>query len=96
MPSLTPSIVFNISHAGLRDRGYPFNVMPDDGSGSAECELSTFGCCPDGVTSSSGPDGEGCEDLTPTSTLGVELVGCDHAIQTLGKYIAMHCFRRHN
>ncbi|GAV00689.1 hypothetical protein RvY_11503-2 [Ramazzottius varieornatus] len=32
---------------------------------SAECQASEFGCCPDGRTSASGPDNEGCPKKTP-------------------------------
>lgn len=32
---------------------------------SAECQASEFGCCPDGRTSATGPDNEGCPKKTP-------------------------------
>lgn len=38
----------------------------EEGSGLGDCETSTYGCCPDGVTSASGPKGKGCTGTVTT------------------------------
>ena len=37
------------------------------GSGDEPCHDSYYGCCPDGVTMATGPDGQGCQSEATTT-----------------------------
>lgn len=41
------------------------------------CEISIYGCCPDGKTSSQGPNRLGCPSICPCNRLGSSSLACD-------------------
>jgi len=46
------------------------------------CQLSEFGCCPDGVTSASGFNLEGC--------LGIDFDNCTYNENDTGNFVCKH------